>query len=88
MPILSYFFGIYIRMFYNDHAPPHFHVEYQGYKVLIAIETGAVVRGQLPRQAMKLVEEWRQLHRLELNQAWELAKNYQNPQKIAPLEND
>jgi hypothetical protein len=26
MPELSRFFGISIAMFYDDHAPPHFHV--------------------------------------------------------------
>jgi len=25
MPTISWFYGIAIRMFYNDHAPPHFH---------------------------------------------------------------
>ena len=28
MPRVSYFFGILIRMFHNDHLPPHFHAEY------------------------------------------------------------
>ena len=30
MPAISNFFGITIRMYYDDHAPPHFHAEYQG----------------------------------------------------------
>jgi Domain of unknown function (DUF4160) len=30
MPIISTFFGIVIRMYYQEHAPPHFHAEYQG----------------------------------------------------------
>ena len=30
MPIISTFFGIVIRMFYQEHEPPHFHVEHQG----------------------------------------------------------
>jgi hypothetical protein len=30
MPAVSIFFGIVIRMFYNDHGPVHFHAEYQG----------------------------------------------------------
>ena len=30
MPSISVFFGIIIRMFYNDHEPPHFHAEHQG----------------------------------------------------------
>jgi len=29
MPIISSFFGIYVRMYFADHAPPHVHVEYQ-----------------------------------------------------------
>jgi hypothetical protein len=29
MPEISRFFGIIIRMYYNDHAPPHFHAAYQ-----------------------------------------------------------
>ncbi len=86
MPILSYFFGIYVRMFYNDHAPPHFHVEYQGKRSVIAIDTGQIIRGNLHPKALKLVEEWRIKHVSELNRAWELAKEYQNPPKIDPLE--
>ena len=30
MPVISTFFGIVIRMFYQEHRPPHFHAEYQG----------------------------------------------------------
>jgi hypothetical protein len=29
MPTLSTFFGIIIRMWHDDHPPPHIHVEYQ-----------------------------------------------------------
>ena len=32
MPIISTFFGIIIRMYFGDHNPPHFHVEFQGEK--------------------------------------------------------
>jgi Domain of unknown function (DUF4160) len=41
MPVISYFFGIYIRMYHDDHNPPHFHIEYQGYEALMVIETGS-----------------------------------------------
>ena len=30
MPIVTVFYGIVIRMFYQEHGPPHFHAEYQG----------------------------------------------------------
>ena len=57
MPVISYFFGIYIRMYFDDHAPPHFHVEYQGHEAFVAIETGETIAGRLPRGAAKLVKE-------------------------------
>ena len=44
MPEISRFFGIVIRMFYDDHAPPHFHASYVEHEVLITIETLAVLR--------------------------------------------
>ena len=28
MPEISRFFGVVITMFYHDHAPPHFHAQY------------------------------------------------------------
>ncbi len=39
MPQISCFFGIIIRMFYNDHLPPHFHAEYGEYEATYEIET-------------------------------------------------
>jgi hypothetical protein len=37
MPEISRFFGIVIQMFYDDHAPPHFHVRYAGQRALAAM---------------------------------------------------
>jgi hypothetical protein len=31
MPELSRFLGIIVYMYFNDHNPPHFHVEYSEY---------------------------------------------------------
>ena len=42
MPEISRFLGIIIRMYYRDHAPPHFHAEYGEYEVTIEIATGIV----------------------------------------------
>ncbi len=53
MPRISAFFGIVMRMFYNDHFPPHFHAEYSEYEALYAIETletmEAISLGELTR---------------------------------------
>ncbi len=47
MPIVSTFYGITIRMYHGDHAPPHIHAEYQGHRALVAIEDGTIIAGKL-----------------------------------------
>jgi hypothetical protein len=86
MPDLSRFFGIIIRMFFNDHHPAHFHAIYQEHEALIAIESLDVLRGDLPRRALALVLEWAVLHREELRRDWQLAQNGLVPEPIAPLD--
>lgn len=85
MPTLSVFYGIIIQMFWNDHAPPHFHALYGESEVLIDIRTLEVLEGGLPRRALALVLEWAQDHRGELMEDWELCARKQHPKKIAPL---
>ncbi|HEY1932483.1 MAG TPA: DUF4160 domain-containing protein [Acetobacteraceae bacterium] len=58
MPELARFFGIIVMMFYDDHAPPHFHVRYGGQKAIVAIESLAILDGGLPPRALGLVMEW------------------------------
>jgi len=55
MPELCRFYGIIIRMYFDDHAPPHFHAFYGEYQALMNIETLAVLRGHLPPRAHGLV---------------------------------
>lgn len=85
MPEISRFFGILIKMFYRDHAPPHFHAEFGEYKILVEIESG-VVEGRFPRKALNLVHEWLDLHREELLKDWKLALDGKTPEPIKPLE--
>lgn len=33
MPEVSRFYGIVIKMFFDDHNPPHFHAQYAGQKI-------------------------------------------------------
>jgi hypothetical protein len=85
MPTISYFYGIAIQMFWNDHSPPHFHALYGEHEAVVVIETLAVLRGDLPRRAMTLVLEWAQEHRSELMEDWELCRSRLAPRKIDPL---
>jgi len=85
MPIICVFFGIVIRMFYDDHNPPHIHVEYQGKKALLDFR-GNILKGDLEsRTALKLVREWIDLRYPELHEAWELAKQGKEIGRIDPL---
>lgn len=86
MPELSRFFGIIIAMYYNDHAPPHFHARYGSDQAVIRIDNGQVMDGFLSARALRLVEEWRLLHEEELLGDWALAQNRQPLTRIEPLE--
>ena len=86
MPRISQFFGILIYMYYNDHAPPHFHAEYSGHEALYEIETLRVYAGELPRRVHNLVLEWADLHRAELLADWERARRREPLVEIEPLD--
>jgi Domain of unknown function (DUF4160) len=85
MPEICRFLGLVIKMYYKDHAPPHFHVTYGEYMMTIDIETG-VMRGQFPKRALRLIMEWYELHKDELMQDWALARKEVPLKRIPPLE--
>lgn len=85
MPIISRFFGIIIRMFFNEHAPPHFHAEYAEHRAVINIRTLELMEGKLPRRALELVLDWAELHQDELLADWDLCQQHQQPAVIDPL---
>ena len=73
-------------MYYDDHAPPHFHAYYGDDTAAIEIETLKIMRGTLPRRALSMVLEWAVEHRNELMDNWCLAEAHQPLQQIPPLE--
>lgn len=85
MPEVSLFAGIRITMFYDDHNPPHFHADYAGNRALVDIQECCVIRGGLPNRQLKYVLAWAEMHRDELMQNWELARDGRELSKIAPL---
>ena len=85
MPEISRFLGIVIRMYYRDHAPPHFHAEYAEHEIEIEIESG-IVDGRFPRRALGAVLEWYDMHRDELRANWQLARDRRPLNPIDPLE--
>ncbi len=85
MPEVSRFYGIVIKMFFDDHNPPHFHAQYSGQEAIVDIRTLAIISGRLPARAIGLVAEWAALHQSELLSSWGRAKSMQPPLKIDPL---
>ncbi|MCP4681946.1 MAG: DUF4160 domain-containing protein [Desulfobacterales bacterium] len=57
MAEISWFFGIVIKMFFDDHNPPHFHAFYGEHGALIDINYLSVFAGSLPPRALGLVIE-------------------------------
>lgn len=72
-------------MFYVDHAPPHFHVEYAERRAVIELDSGRLLAGDLPRRCCALVEEWRRSNLAALRAAWNATQKSKVPRRIRPL---
>jgi hypothetical protein len=71
MPVISRFYGIIIKMYFNDHLPPHFHAIYGEYNGLFDLRTLEMLEGDLPNRAIKLIVEWAEIYKKELVEMWE-----------------
>ena len=59
-----------IRVYANDHLPPHFHVIAPDTEALVEIGTLTVLRGALPRTEGKTILAWATAHRTALAAEW------------------
>ena len=85
MPEISRFLGIVIGIFYSEHGIAHFHAVYGEHEISVEVESGRI-HGQFPARALRLVLEWAELHKGELLENWELARQGLPLKRIAPLE--
>ncbi len=85
MPEISRFLGIVIGMFYSEHGVAHFHAVYGEHEISVEIESGTI-HGEFPERALRLVLEWANLHKQELIENWQLARQGQPLKRVAPLE--
>ena len=72
MPVITRFFGIIIKMYFqqNEHNPPHIHAIYGEYMGAICIGNGKLLEGDLPARALSMVQEWLELYQDELKTMW------------------
>ena len=74
MPEISRFLGIKIYMYFNEHNPPHFHIQYNEHKALIDIQTFGVIEGKVPSKVLGLAVEWAEDNQKELLDNWNSMK--------------
>ena len=78
-------FGIVIRMFYNDHAPVHFHAEYQGQRGKFDL-TGRMIAGNIgSTTARRLIRQWARQHEAEIRANWQRVQTGKPLETIEPL---
>lgn len=84
MPVLARFYGMIIKMYFQqaEHNPPHVHVIYGEYMGAIEIESLKMTEGDLPPKALSMAQEWIKMYQSELLTIW----NTQNFIKLPPLE--
>jgi hypothetical protein len=88
MPTISWFYGIYIRMYVKDHSPPHFHAFYSEDEAYISIETGEVIKGKLRPSALRLVKDWTVARKPLLLENWRRAQAGEQLERIPGLDVD
>ena len=84
MPIISRFYGIAIKMYFQqaEHNPPHVHATYGDYVAEVAVVSGEVLDGYLPPKILSMVIEWISINREDLLEMWDT----QCFKSLAPLE--
>lgn len=74
--------GVKVQMFYNDHAPAHFHATLARDEVPIAIGSLGVIRGALPSSRLRRVLAWARENRDALALNWIKCQEEQPPEKL------
>lgn len=83
MPEITRFYGIIVKIFFRDeHNPPHIHAVYGEHNGLFEISTMQMIEGDLPSKAVKLVQEWGEGYKTELQTMWDTKQL----KKLPPLQ--
>ena len=88
MPRVSAFYGIVILFYFNEdrhEGRPHFHAEFAGRRFSYDIATLEPFGGDMPRRPHRLVTKWARLHREELLENWQRARDEEPLVPIDPL---
>lgn len=82
MPVIAWFYGILIKMYFREHGVPHFHAIYGEFNGVFEVKTLEMIEGDLPQRAQRLINEWAEPYKGELERMWKT----QEYQKLPGLE--
>ncbi len=71
MPVIARFYGILIKMYFREHGVPHFHAIYGEFNAVFEVATMEMIEGDLPPRAQRLVRDWAEQYKEELQRMWE-----------------
>jgi hypothetical protein len=58
MPTIARFGKILIRIFADDHHPPHFHIVTPDHEVTVLISDFSILAGRIDRRSLDVALEW------------------------------
>ncbi|HEV8016173.1 MAG TPA: DUF4160 domain-containing protein [Stellaceae bacterium] len=70
MPTLERFGAVSVRMYADDHRPPHFHIVAPDFQVLVRISDMSIIAGAARPAQIAEVLAWAQLNRDALALKW------------------
>ena len=70
MPVLHRFGNVSIRMYADDHRPPHFHIVAPDFHVLVRISDLTVIAGEAKPTQIAQALAWAEAHREALALRW------------------
>jgi hypothetical protein len=70
MPTLQRFGAVSIRMYADDHRPPHFHIIGPDFQVMVRIDDLSVTAGTAPRRRIAMALAWAAANREMLATKW------------------
>ncbi len=71
MPVIARFYGILIKMYFREHGVAHFHAIYGEFNGVFEVSSLNMIEGDLPARAHRLVRDWAEQYKDELQRMWE-----------------
>ena len=71
MPVIARFYGILIKMYFREHGVAHFHAMYGEFNGVFEVSSLTMIEGDLPARARRLVRDWAEQYKGELQRMWE-----------------